>query len=223
MPETLLTVRVLFFFKSLFIHNYDPGKKSFIIRYLEYETNQVLLLLKIKIANPLLETLITSKTRLKLLIKFFVAATNKGYLNGLAQEFGESTNAIRKELNHLAAAGYLTKNKEANKIQYLANTTHPLFSSLQKIVHQHLGLEFIAEQVIERMGAVDTISLVGDYAQGRDTGIIELVICGHQLNHDYLVGLSKKIENQIDRRLNITVTKETPKVGIILYINESAD
>ena len=177
----------------------------------------------ILVSNPLLETLITSKTRLRLLIKFFVAATNKGYLNGLAQEFGESTNAIRKELNHLCAAGYLTKNKEANKIQYLANTTHPLFSSLQKIVHQHLGLEFIAEQVIERMGAVDTISLVGDYAKGRDTGIIELVICGHQLNHDYLVGLSKKIESQIDRRLNITVTKETPKVGIILYINESGD
>ena len=90
-------------------------------------------------------------------------------------------------------------------------------------MHQHLGLEFIAEQVIDRMGAVDTISLVGDYAKGRDTGIIELVICGHQLNDDYLVELSKKIENQIDRRLNITVTKETPKVGIILHINESAD
>jgi len=35
--------------------------------------------------------------------------------------------------------------------------------------------------------------------------------------------LSKKIEEQIDRCLNITVTKETPKVGIILYINESVD
>ena len=171
----------------------------------------------------MIETLITSKTRLRLLIKFFVAATNKGYLNGLAQEFGESTNAIRKELNHLAVAGYLKKNQENNKIQYLANTMHPLFSSLQKIVHQHLGLELIAEQVIDRMGEVQTISLVGDYAKGMDTGTIEIVICGHQLNHDYLVGLSKKIENQISRRLNITVTKETPKVGIILYINEPAD
>ena len=103
------------------------------------------------------------------------------------------------------------------------NARNKKFSSLKKIVHQHLGLEFIAEQVIERMGAVHTISLVGDYAQGRDTGIIELVICGHQLNDDYLVRLSKKIENKINRRLNITVTKETPKVGIILYINESAD
>ena len=205
------------------MNNYDLGKESFLLGIWNIKLIKYFCCSTYKISKPLLETLITSKTRLKLLIKFFVAATNKGYLNGLAQEFGESTNAIRKELNHLAAAGYLTKNKEANKIQYLANTTHPLFSSLQKIVHQHLGLEFIAEQVIERMGAVHTISLVGDYAQGRDTGIIELVICGHQLNHDYLVGLSKKIEDKIDRRLNITVTKDTPKVGIVLYINESAD
>ena len=203
--------------------NYDPRKESFLLGIWNIKLIKYFCCLKAKVSKPLLETLITSKTRLKLLIKFFVAATNKAYLNGLAQEFGESTNAIRKELNHLAAAGYLTKNKEANKIQYLANKKHPLFSSLQKIVHQHLGLEFIAEQVIERMGAVDTISLVGDYAKGRDTGIIELVICGHQLNDDYLVELSKKIENKIDRRLNITVTKETPKVGIILYINEPAD
>lgn len=157
----------------------------------------------------MLDKLITSKTRLRLLLRFFVAATDKGYLNGLAQEFEESTNAIRKELNHLASVGYLTKNKQNNKTQYLANTKYPLFSFLQKIVHQHLGLEFIAEKVIERMGDVQTISLVCDYAKGMDKDTIEVVICGRQLNHDYLIGLSKKIEDQIDRSLNISVSKRT--------------
>ena len=171
----------------------------------------------------MLGELITSKTRLRLLIKFFISQANRGYLNGLATEMGESTNAIRKELNHLAAAGYLTKNKESNKIQYLANKMHPLFSSLQKIVHQHLGLELIAEQVIDRMGEVQTISLVGDYAKGMDTGTIEIVICGHQLNHDYLVGLTRKIEAQIDRRLHIKVSKGIPEGGIRLYTYESAN
>lgn len=154
------------------------------------------------------------------MIKFFTAATNKGYLNGLAQEFGESTNAIRKELNHLAEAGYLNKKKDNNKIQYLANITHPLFSSLQKIVRQHLGLEFIAEQVIERMGKVESISVVGDYAQGIDSGTIEIVLCGTQLNHDYLIGLSNKIGKKIERRVRISVELESPFEGIILYKNE---
>ena len=60
----------------------------------------------------MLDELITSKTRLRLLIKFFVSQANRGYLNGLANEMGESTNSIRKELNHLYNAGYLNKNKK---------------------------------------------------------------------------------------------------------------
>ena len=55
----------------------------------------------------MLNQLITSKTRLRLLIKFFISQANKGYLNGLAVEMGESTNSIRKELNHLYDAGYI--------------------------------------------------------------------------------------------------------------------
>ncbi|KKX51724.1 hypothetical protein [Sphingobacterium sp. IITKGP-BTPF85] len=50
-----------------------------------------------KLINLMLDSLITSKTRLKLLIKFFVSANNQGYLRGLAEEFRESTNAIRKD------------------------------------------------------------------------------------------------------------------------------
>ena len=60
----------------------------------------------------MLGSLITSKTRLRMLIKFFVSAANNGYLNGLANEFNESTNSIRKELNNLSSAGYLLKSKE---------------------------------------------------------------------------------------------------------------
>ena len=66
----------------------------------------------------MLGELITSKTRLRLMIKFFISQANRGYLNGLATEMGESTNAIRKELNHLQNAGYLKKIKVNNKVEY---------------------------------------------------------------------------------------------------------
>ena len=96
--------------------------------------------------NIMLGSLITSKTRLRMLIKFFISAANNGYLNGLANEFNESTNSIRKELNNLSSAGYLLKTKENNRIIYNANTSHPMFEVLQKIVRQHLGLEDIVEK-----------------------------------------------------------------------------
>ena len=81
----------------------------------------------------MLNNLITSKTRLRLLIKFFVSQANRGYLNGLATEFKESTNSIRKELNHLSEAGYLNKYKDNNKVAYKANTSHPFLMFYKKL------------------------------------------------------------------------------------------
>ena len=138
----------------------------------------------------MLNSLITSKTRLRLLIKFFINQANSGYLNGLASEFNESTNSIRKELNHLSEAGYLEKYKDNNKVGYKANTEHPLFDILQKVVYKHLGLEEIVERVLERMGLVQMILLVGDYAQGLDSGTIDVVLVGNQLNTEYIDALS---------------------------------
>ena len=46
---------------------------------------------------------------------------------------GESTNSIRKELNHLYDAGYLEKYKLNNKVEYKVNTKHPLYENLKKL------------------------------------------------------------------------------------------
>jgi len=56
----------------------------------------------------MIEALISSKTRIKLLLKFFLNSSNKSYLRGLESEFGDSTNGIRLELNKLEEAGLLT-------------------------------------------------------------------------------------------------------------------
>jgi hypothetical protein len=150
----------------------------------------------------MLGELITSRTRLRLLIKFFVSQANRGYLNGLAAEMGESTNSIRKELNHLQSAGYLEKVKVDNKVEYKANIQHPLFEVMRKVVLKHLGLEDIVESVLERMGDVQQIILVGDYARGNDSGLIEVFLIGQGLNMDYISQLEEKIENMIKRKVN---------------------
>ena len=150
----------------------------------------------------MLGELITSKTRLRLMIKFFISQANRGYLNGLATEMGESTNAIRKELNHLQNAGYLEKIKVNNKVEYKANTKHPLFEVLQKVVLKHLGLEDVVETVLDRMGAVNQIILVGDYAKGIDSGLIEVFLIGKKLNMEYISQLEEKIEKLIGRKVS---------------------
>ena len=122
-------------------------------------------------------------------------------MNGLANEFNESTNSIRKELNHLQGAGYLLKVKVDNKVEYKANTNHPLFDVLRKVVLKHLGLEDIVETVLERMGNVKEIILVGEYAKGNDSGLIEVFLIGKELNMEYIAQLEDKIENLIGRKV----------------------
>ena len=167
----------------------------------------------------MLNKLITSKTRLRLLIKFFINQTNSGYLNGLATEFNESTNSIRKELNHLSEAGYLEKYKDHNKVGYKANIEHPLFDMLQKAVYTHLGLEEIVERVLERMGPIQKILLIGDYAQGLDSGTIDVVLIGNKLNTEYIEALEEKVEGLIERKVNFSLAFKTNpnQKNILLY------
>jgi len=158
----------------------------------------------------MLNQLITSKTRLRLLIKFFISQTNKGYLNGLASEMGESTNSIRKELNHLYDAGYIEKFRINNKVEYKVNTNHPLYENLKKVVFKHLGLEDIVDVVIERMGNVKQIILIGDYAKGIDSGNIEVFLIGNDLNFEYISQLEEKIEKLIKRKVTFYLSKKCP-------------
>ena len=156
---------------------------------------------------------------MRLLIKFFVNQANRGYLNGLASEFNESTNSIRKELNHLSNAGYLEKYRDNNKIGYKANIKHPMFEILQKVVFKHLGLEEIVEHVLAQMGKVKEIHLIGDYAKGLDTGSIEVLLIGDQLNTKYIFQLEQKIEKLIERKVQFIISnrKANDQKSILLY------
>ena len=131
-----------------------------------------------------------------MLIKFFVSAANNGYLNGLATEFKESTNSIRKELNNLSGAGYLVKSKKNNKIIYNANTSHPMFA----ILHQ--------------------IALTGEYARGIDNGNIEIIINGSKVNKEYLENIKPKIKRKIGRKVTFILNKDLDSNSIILFKNE---
>ena len=102
---------------------------------------------------------------MRLLVTFFINAANAGYLRGLATEMHENTNAIRKELNNLSEAGYIVRDASETKVMYRANTAHPLFATLQQLIRKHIGIDRIITQILERMGEVTRIFVLGDYAQ----------------------------------------------------------
>ena len=149
----------------------------------------------------MLDTLISSKTRLNLLIRFFLNLAKKSHLRGLASDFNDSTNSIRLELNNLTEAGYLIKKKEKNKVNYLANKNHPLFNILTELVRKHTGIESIINNIVSVIDDLNKIYLIDDYAKGIDSGIIKIYLDGKIINQNYINEVIKKTELKINRKI----------------------
>ena len=148
----------------------------------------------------MLNTLITSKTRINLLLKFFLNPGTKAYLRELAAEFGESTNAIRVELNRLSDAKLLQSTNLGRKVIYRANIKHNLFRDIQSVVRKYVGLDRLVEDVVSRLGSVDAAYVIGDYARGIDSGLIDVVLIG-TVDSETLEQFVLKTGNLIDRKI----------------------
>ncbi len=153
----------------------------------------------------MLDTLITSKTRIKLLLKFFLNSNASSYLRNLEGEFGESTNGIRLELNKFEKAGLLQSRISGNKKLYQANTTHPLFDDIHSLLLKYIGFDQIISTVIAKLGNVHKLYLVGSFARGIDSEVIDLLLVGNGINREYLARLTDKGEKLIKRKIRYLV------------------
>lgn len=152
----------------------------------------------------MIETLISSKTRIKLLLKFFLNSNMTAYLRSLEAEFGDSTNAIRLELNRLEEAGMLASFTDGNKKMFRANTAHPLFKEIHNILLKTIGLDQVVQTVIDRLGAVEQVFLVGDFAKGNDSPIIDLIFIGH-VDKTFLISVVERVESLIKRKIRYLI------------------
>ncbi|WP_373399128.1 winged helix-turn-helix domain-containing protein [Algoriphagus halophilus] len=166
----------------------------------------------------MLESLVTSKTRIKLLLKFFAHA-NSGYLRSLAKEFDESTNSVRVELKRLTEAGLLVSEEEGKTKVYRANKQHPFFSEITNMVSKFLGLDDLMERIVKRMGEVEKAYIVGDYALGVDSGTVNMILIGKNLDTDYLDFIREKTYEKVQRKVEVSILDADPGdiQGILVY------
>jgi len=162
----------------------------------------------------MIDSLISSKTKIKLLLKFFLNTSNTSYLRNLETEFGESTNAIRLELNKFEESGLLHSYSESNKKIFTANTKHPLYPEINSIIRKYIGVDKIIDSIVSRLGEPDQVWLVGDLARGIQSDTIELKISGN-VDKAYLEELVLKVEQAINKKLKIRLLSDIESLLII--------
>jgi predicted nucleotidyltransferase len=153
----------------------------------------------------MINALITSETRIKLLRKFFLNCSTKAHLRGLESEFGESSNAIRLELNRFEEAGLLHSLRDGNKKIYQANQGHPLFGDIHNIIMKEAGIDRVIEKVIHRLGNLICIYLTGDFARGKDSPVIDLILVGEDIDREYLARKIMQAEELVGRKVSYVV------------------
>ncbi|HXU25780.1 MAG TPA: ArsR family transcriptional regulator [Bacteroidia bacterium] len=134
-------------------------------------------------------------------MKFFLNSSTTAYLRSLEEEFGESTNGIRLELNKFEKAGFIDSYSEGNKKLFKANTKHPLFKDINSIVLKLTGLDYIVDYIVQRIGDLHKVYLVGKLANGQNTNIIDIVLVGDNINQTFLLEQVQKAEKKIGKKI----------------------
>ncbi|MGZ2369839.1 hypothetical protein ACXR6G_08655 [Ancylomarina sp. YFZ004] len=143
----------------------------------------------------------------------------KSYLRGLEAEFGESSNAIRLELNRMEEAGLLEAETEGNRKVFHANIKHPLFNDLHSIIRKHVGLDSIIEEIAEKIGDLKRVYLTGSFAKGQDSKIMDLLLVAESIDKNYLNTLIEKAEGLINRKIRLLNIK--PEEENVFLANEA--
>lgn len=169
----------------------------------------------------MINTLITSQTRVKLLKKFFLNSSTRAHLRGLESEFGESSNSIRIELNRFEAAGLLNSLRDGNKKIYQANNQHPLFSDIHNIIMKETGIDRVIEKVIHRIGNLVSVYLTGDFAKGKDSQVIDLILVGDGIDREYLARKVVQAEELVGRKVSYIILDPVEAKGHLEYLKPS--
>ena len=155
----------------------------------------------------MIEALITSKTRIKLLLKFFLNSDRQDYLRNLENELGENTNAIRTELIKLEKAGLLQSFTKGNRKYFKSNLLHPLFSDIQSILLKVTGIDELIKRVLNNVGELKQVYLTGELAKGNNVEIIDLIVVGN-IKNNYFYELVLKAEIYIKKKIRFVVFTE---------------
>jgi predicted nucleotidyltransferase len=157
----------------------------------------------------MLEILLSSRVRAKLLGVFF---TNPGIwytASGLSRLIDARYNAIWKELVKLESIGILTGTVDGNSKKYSINPSCPIKNELSSIILKTEGLPRLLSKNISSIGLVHKAFIYGSFASGQadNKSDIDLIVIGEVHLEEFSDFIAKR-EKEIGRPINYVLFSE---------------
>ena len=154
----------------------------------------------------MLEELISSKTRVKLLTLFLLNPGKSYYIREIERLIGKNYSIVRHELSKLESFGLIRSETKGNQKYYSVDQNFFLYQDLQKIVLKTEGVSRFLQENLAGLGNVECIFIYGSFASGKASANsdIDLFIVG-DLDEEQLVPLILESERSIGREINYTL------------------
>ena len=158
----------------------------------------------------MLEDLIISRVRVKLLRIFLLNPESIFHVRGLVRQTKEEINAVRRELAHMEKHGLVSKEPRGNRLYYSFRRDYPLYYDLLHLVAKTstLGADILKNK--NKLGKIKFVMLSGRFARGKNIRPedIDLLIVGQQIVIPELSQIIHAEEARRGRELNYTVMTE---------------
>ncbi len=157
----------------------------------------------------MLEHLITSKAKRKLLVVFLTSPANRFYVRELARKTGEQVNAVRQALSKLEKAGLVQSERQGNLLYYKADKECPIYGEMKGIVLKTEGAAGILKKEFEKRKGIRFSFIYGSVARGEEgaKSDIDVFIIGKERPED-LVRPIRKAEGRLGREINYVIYPE---------------
>ncbi len=154
----------------------------------------------------MLERLITSTARVRLLELFLLNPDRKMYIREIARFTGLNLNAVRRELTNLEEFGLLASSTSGNTKTYAVNKENPILQELTMIVLKTEGVGKVLKENIESLGQIRCAFLYGSFAKNaaRIDSDVDLFLIG-KVDEDALEPLIRRSEERLQRDVNYVI------------------
>lgn len=177
----------------------------------------------------MLEELIGSKTRVKLLKLFVINSSRKYYVREITRVVDEQINSVRRELAKLLKLGIIISSKEGNRVYYHANKDFPHMGPLSTLIisidraNQPQRSDIVAQPLNQAPKTTSQTNYSFLYTDKfREIGKVELLVLGDAFNSRTSMGVDVVVvgsvnQNALDKVLSEIEDREGKTLRFSLF------
>lgn len=157
----------------------------------------------------MLEDLITSKSRVKLLNVFLTSIGEMFHVRELVRRTNDEINAVRRELAFLEKKGILVREPRANRVYYSLSKSYPFYYDLLQMGSKTIGMGAEILKNKAKLGKIKFAMFSGRFVRKtkKDPDDVDFLIVGTVVLPE-LALIIKNEEKRLNTEINYTVMSE---------------